>query len=70
MCVGLVDLTTLQKPHIMEDLINRINVASNSLYNCRKNLGNISHLSISNAGNIRGQAYDGTAVMSSEIASV
>lgn len=71
-CVRFVDLTSPQNPHIKECLINLVNVErANASTIAKKILESISHPSIAlNAGNIRGQAYDGAAVMSSEIAGV
>ena len=71
-CVRFVDLTCPQKPKIKECLINLVNIErANASTISQKILESISHPSVSlNARNIRGQAYDGAAVMSSKIAGV
>ncbi len=71
-CLRFVDLTSPQDPHIKECLINLINVErANASTIATKILESISHPSISlNPRNIRGQAYDGASVMSSEKAGV
>ena len=71
-CVRYVDLTTSKDPHIKECLINFLNLEranATSIY--MKILESLSHPSVSlDPTRIRGQAYDGAAVMSSEIAGV
>ena len=71
-CIQFVDLISPKNPQIKDCLINLINVErGNASTISKKTLEPISHSSVSlNAYNIHGQAYDGAAVMSSEIAGI
>ena len=71
-CLRYVDLSSPCEPHIKECLISFIHLErANGLSISRKILEVISHPHISlDASKIRGQAYDGASVMSSDIAGV
>lgn len=71
-CLRFVDLTSLKNPHIRECLINFLFLErANASSICKKILESLSHPSVSlDPTKIRGQAYDGAAVMSSEMAGV
>ncbi len=67
-CLRFVDLTSPKEPH----LINFVNLErANASAICAKILDSLSLPSVSlDQAKIRGQAYDGAAVMSSDIAGV
>ncbi len=71
-CLRFVDLTSPKEPHIKECLINFVNLErANASAICAKILDSLSLPSVSlDPVKIRGQAYDGAAVMSSDIAGV
>ena len=71
-CLRFVDLTSLKDPHIKECLITFLNLErANTSAISSKILGSLSHPSVSlDPAQIRGQAYDGAAVMSSVRAGV
>ena len=66
-CLRFVDLTSLKDPHIKECLITFLNLErANASAISSKILESLSHPSVSlDPARIRGQAYDGAAVMSS-----
>ena len=69
MCLRYVDLSSFQDPHIKECLTSFIHLErANALSISRNILEAISAPSVSlDSSNIRGQAYDGASVMSSEM---
>ncbi len=71
-CLRFVDLTSPKEPHIKECLINFVNLErANASAICAKILDSLSLPSVSSdPAKIRGQEYDGAAVMSSDIAGV
>ena len=71
-CLRFVDLTSLKDPHIKECLITSLNLErANASAISSKILESLSHPSVSlDPARIRGQAYDGAAVMSSARADV
>ena len=72
MCLRYVDLSSLQDPHNNECLVSFIHLErANALSITKKILEAISAPSVSlDLSKIRGQAYDGASVMSSDITSV
>ena len=71
-CLRFVDLSVPEVPHIRECLVSFMYLerATSSAISS-KMLESLSHTSLSlDPSNIRGQAYDGAAVMSSSIAGV
>ena len=72
MCLRYVDLSSLPDPHINECLVSFIHLErANTLSITKKILEAISASLVSlNLSKIRGQAYDGASVMSSDIAGV
>ena len=72
MCLRYVDLSSLEDPHIKECLVSFIHLErANAPSISRKILEAISDPSVSlDPCKIRGQAYDGASVKSSEIAGV
>ena len=71
-CLRFVDLTFPKKPHIKECLIDLLNLErATACAITQKILESLTHPSVSlDITKIRGQAYDGAAVMSSSIAGV
>ena len=71
-CLRFVDMTSPKEPHIKECLVNFVHLErANASVISTKILESLSHPSLSlDPVNIRGQAYDGAAVMSSDIAGV
>ena len=68
-CVRFVNLSTPNDPHIKECLVDFIHLERAVI--ASKVLESLTNVSLSlNPSNIRGQAYDGAAVMSSEKAGV
>ena len=70
MCLRFVDSSSPKDPHIKECFIGFLYLErANALAISQKILESLSDISL-DPSNIRGQAYDGAAVMSSEVAGV